>query len=92
MNTLTLLRDKWKIVLIGFLAYFTFWGYSWYSEKNDFSYIIRSDGSGYYAYLPSLFIYDDPTFEKVQQAEATYHLGNVSRNYIFKARVSNLVT
>lgn len=82
----TFLKDKWKIVLIGFLAYFTFWGYSWYAEKNEFSYIIRSDGSGYYAYLPSLFIYDDPTFEKAQQAEAKYHQGNVSRNYIFKTR------
>lgn len=56
------LKDKWKLILVGFLACCTIWGYSWYSQKNDVSYIIQSDGSGYYAYLPSIFIYNDPTF------------------------------
>lgn len=82
----SLLKDKWKLILIGFLACCTFWGYSWYSQKNDISYVIRSDGSGYYAYLPSVFIYNDPTFLKAQASEANYHNGEVSRNYIFKTK------
>jgi hypothetical protein len=31
--------------------------------------VINSDGRGYYAYLPSLFIYHDPTFDRCVAAE-----------------------
>lgn len=37
--------------------------------KSDIQYVIRSDGRGYYAFLPAAFIYNDPSFEKVISIE-----------------------
>lgn len=37
--------------------------------ESDIQYVIRSDGRGYYAYLPAAFIYNDPSFEKVISIE-----------------------
>lgn len=30
---------------------------------------VRSDGRGYYAYLPAIFLFQDPSYQKVEQAE-----------------------
>ena len=38
-------------------------------QKDGLSSIISSDGSGYYAYLPALFIYHDSSFEKTAEVE-----------------------
>jgi hypothetical protein len=39
-------------------------------ETKDWKNIITSDGRGYYAYLPALLIYGDPTFGKSTAAES----------------------
>jgi|TARA_R110000737_G_scaffold53512_1_gene75136 hypothetical protein len=38
-------------------------------EGDRLNHVIRSDGRGYYAYLPAFFIYDDPSFQKSTEAE-----------------------
>ncbi|OFZ65866.1 MAG: hypothetical protein A3D92_24625, partial [Bacteroidetes bacterium RIFCSPHIGHO2_02_FULL_44_7] len=38
--------------------------------------VIRSDASGYYAYLPALFVFNDPSFSAAEQAE---QINNESR-------------
>ena len=53
--------------------------------SNDLSNIIRSDGSGYYAYLPALFIFNDPTFETSTKAEAHYLHQQSSPLYLIRA-------
>lgn len=39
------------------------------SDTKNLQQSIRSDGRGYYAYLPAVFIYNDPTFQKSLDAE-----------------------
>jgi hypothetical protein len=39
-------------------------------DGRGWRHIITSDGRGYYAYLPALFIYQDPTYETVIRQEA----------------------
>jgi hypothetical protein len=39
-------------------------------DGRGWRHIITSDGRGYYAYLPALFIFQDPTYEKVISKEA----------------------
>lgn len=46
--------------------------------------VIRSDGRGYYAYLPALLIYNDPTFAEPKKAEQRYHAGDIDQLYLFK--------
>jgi hypothetical protein len=41
----------------------------YHQRKNGLSSVISSDGTGYYAYLPALFIYHDNHFEKTAKAE-----------------------
>jgi hypothetical protein len=40
--------------------------------SDDSKYIIRSDGRGYYAYLPALVIFNDPSFDASLNAELDY--------------------
>lgn len=66
---------------IGFIIVFSIFRFlSNDSVKN----IIYSDGRGYYAYLPALFIYDDGSFEKSYQAEKMYHVGENLQLYLYK--------
>jgi hypothetical protein len=46
-------------------------------EKN-WDRVINSDGKGYYAYLPAIFIYHDLQFKFVEQYEAQYYPANRS--------------
>lgn len=46
--------------------------------------VIRSDGSGYYAFLPAIFIYQDRTFTKSFQAEKDYLGENTNQYYLYK--------
>ncbi len=46
-------------------------------EKN-WDRVINSDGKGYYAYLPAIFIYHDLQFRFVEQYEAQYYPANRS--------------
>lgn len=56
-------------------------GYSFFrlQENNGLENIIRSDGRGYYAYLPALFVFNDPTYassERAEQTDREYRPGN----------------
>jgi hypothetical protein len=57
-----------------------------FSVDGENKWTIRSDGSGYYAYLPALFIYNDPTYHASNRAEAEIHNGVVSDNFLFKTK------
>lgn len=51
---------------------------------------IISDGRGYYAYLPALFIYNDPTFLASLEAEKNQvNSENFSQYYLFKNEEGN---
>lgn len=39
------------------------------NQNQDYQQFIRSDGRGYYAYLPATFLYNDPSFQKSVKAE-----------------------
>lgn len=48
--------------------------------------IIRSDGRGYYAYLPAIFIFNDPTFEASLEEETKYAPGDFNQYYLYKTQ------
>lgn len=50
---------------------------------------IRSDGRGYYAYLPALFIYDDPTFKSSMKAELDNSPMISDQLYVYKDENGN---
>lgn len=81
MNKL-LKKLKNPVLLFGLLVI----GYSMYynlqPERLDF--VIRSDGRGYYAYLPALFIYNDGSFEQSAAAEKGYFEHAIDQLYLFK--------
>lgn len=77
-------ENRWKLPILMFLVCLSYFGFKWQQKTGEFNYVVRSDGSGYYAYLPALFLYNDPTFERAKQAEAVYHYGDISNYYVFK--------
>lgn len=79
-NLISYLKNPllWFAILIGYFAF-----------KNNFSnddhnHVVRSDGSGYYAYLPATLIYKDPSYKKVVQAEKKYFGKHYSPLYLYK--------
>lgn len=50
----------------------------------DFKNVIRSDGRGYYAYLPAIFLYNDPTFEASLEAETKHAQPNFNQYYLYQ--------
>jgi hypothetical protein len=48
------------------------------SPERNWDRVINSDGKGYYAYLPAIFIYHDLQFNFVEQYEAQYYPANRS--------------
>ena len=48
------------------------------SPEQSWDRVINSDGKGYYAYLPAIFIYHDLQFKFVEQYEAQYYPPNRS--------------
>ncbi|HLP54053.1 MAG TPA: hypothetical protein VK151_03455 [Fluviicola sp.] len=82
MRILKMLRSPlvWFVVLLT--------AYSAYKLVKDDKVmeVIRSDGRGYYAYLPALLIYNDPTFTETRNAEQKYHAGDIDQLYLFKDR------
>lgn len=50
----------------------------------EFKNVIRSDGRGYYAYLPAILIHDDPTFEASLEAETKNAGQNFNQYYLYK--------
>jgi MFS family permease len=63
---------------------------TWYSSnihwgKQQWKYIIMSDGKGYYAYLPAIFIYDDLNFGFHDTIEKKYYDEHSKYDYRSKA-------
>ena len=56
------------------------------SHKGSLGNIITSDGKGYYAYLPALFIFNDPTFEQSMHAESKYEGEGYNQLYLYKTQ------
>lgn len=57
-----------------------------FSVDGNNQWTISSDGSGYYAYLPALFIYNDPSYVASNKAEAKVHNGAESDNFLFQTQ------
>ena len=51
---------------------------------NPYSRPIDSDGKGYYAYLPAIFIYDDMTFSFTEEVEMKYYPPDGARRFEFR--------
>lgn len=65
------------IIFISCSTYFTL-------EEDNLRFVVRSDGRGYYAYLPALFIYNDGSFQKSAAAEKSHFEHGIDQLYLFK--------
>jgi hypothetical protein len=70
----------WFIAIIGFVSLLSV------LQKDNLNEIVRSDGSGYYAYLPALFIYNDGGFDSVLQVEKSYHPNSNDQLYLYQTQ------
>jgi len=73
---------QYFIVVIALTA---FWSvYSTFRSENWQYNVVTSDGRGYYAFLPALFVFQDNEYEQVKKAELAkfVHWGN--QNYIYE--------
>lgn len=52
--------------------------------EGEFKNVIRSDGRGYYAYLPALFLYNDPSFSASLNAETANAAPNFNQYYLYQ--------
>ncbi len=67
---------KYTPEIILFIYILVFLGFK--SPEKNWDRIINSDGKGYYAYLPAIFIYHDLQFRFVEQYESQYYPANRS--------------
>jgi hypothetical protein len=63
-----------EIILLVYI--FIFLGFK--TPEKNWDRVINSDGKGYYAYLPAIFIYHDLQFKFVEQYESQYYPANRS--------------
>lgn len=75
----------WLSILISCLSINLF------STNGTFGGVIRSDGQGYYAYLPAVLIYNDPTYELSTQAEKKYIGKDFNQLYLYKDDQGNIL-
>lgn len=68
----------WTTLVVIFLSVISFY------KNNEFKEVIKSDGNGYYAYLPAIFLYNDPSYSKSVEAEKKYHTQEFNPIYLFK--------
>ena len=68
--------------LFWFLIIFSIWGVINSVSIGESSKVIDSDGKGYYAFLPAIFIFNDSTYEKSVNAENEYLKGEHYPSYI----------
>jgi hypothetical protein len=54
--------------------------YRW--QENNWKKVIQSDGCGYYAYLPAIFIYQDLQYRFYLDLKDKYHFGDLSENFV----------
>jgi hypothetical protein len=69
--------------LFWFTLILTFLVFKNNTPADRLKHVIRSDGRGYYAYLPSFFLYSDPSFTKSTEAEKRVTEAN-DQFYLFK--------
>ena len=67
---------------------FLFISYSSYKNLNDLSSVITSDGRGYYAYLPAVFIHGN--FQKSSQQEKSAYTNEIEQLYLYKDKNGEL--
>ncbi len=72
-----------EIIVVIYL--FLFMGFK--SPERSWDRIINSDGKGYYAYLPAIFIYHDLKFNFVEQYEYSYYPENRAAFKEFRNKV-----
>jgi hypothetical protein len=63
--------SNWTIPLLLLVSLWTVSNVKW--SGNHWSYIVTSDGKGYYSYLPAIFIYHDPNFAYFDRIEKKYY-------------------
>lgn len=76
---------KFLIILIGATMVYTSSNLNWY--KNTWLRVIGCDAKGYYAYLPALFIYDDPNFGYYNEIENEKYYHEFNR-YEYRVKVN----
>lgn len=73
-----------KNPLVWFSLYLAFCAVDNNLLEGEFKNVIRSDGRGYYAYLPAIFMYNDPTFESSLEAETRNAQPNFNQYYLYQ--------
>ncbi len=73
-----------KNPLLWFSLYIAFCAVDNNLLDGEFKNVIRSDGRGYYAYLPAIFMYNDPTFEASLEAETRNAQPNFNQYYLYQ--------
>jgi hypothetical protein len=73
---------KNPLVWLAFLLTF-FASYNNY-RNGEFDHIVSSDGRGYYAYLPAIFIFNDNSYSKSVEAEKKYKGEDFNQAYLYK--------
>jgi hypothetical protein len=71
-------------LLIAYSAYETF-------SAPSLQPVVRSDGRGYYAYLPAMVIYGDNSYAKVLETEDRYHEYEYDQQYLYKTADGKVV-
>lgn len=86
MNLILKFKSQLKNPFFWFLVLFVCYGVYKNASINGYqNKTIISDGRGYYAYLPAIFLYNDPTFSKSLEAEKKQiNSENFSQYYLFK--------
>jgi hypothetical protein len=73
-------------ILILFISIFACYAFKGRFSAEGCRDIIRSDGSGYYAYLPAIFLFNDPTFEESSKMELAYAPYKGTPLYLYKTQ------
>lgn len=78
---------NWSKAVWLLIAVVSFWHLFYVRLNGDsWKYVIRSDGAGYYAYLPATFIYHDLTYKFTEVGSKTYRIGDGCDVHFFGAR------
>lgn len=77
-------RNSFKNPVVWFALIMILVSFSRISKNDNLSRVVFSDGRGYYAYLPSLFIYNDNSFQKTIAAEQNHFGENDPQLYLYK--------
>lgn len=78
-------------VVFGLLLYLTHFGYR--SPADNHTRPIKGDAEAYYAYLPALLIYNDPSYSfiQTQEIEKKYYFENSSKSFLVELKNGNKI-